>query len=424
MLHATVIFGSLLLMMGGAHIAFGIAFSQFLSRQAKKLERDSNDVSGHYPPTTVVLSLRGADPFLNRTLKALATQDYPNYSVKIVVDHREDPAWSMCQAAIEELATDRIQIEELEHRHETCSLKCSALIQAVQTIGSESTVLVLTDADVVPHKTWLKEIVQPLEDESIGISTGNQWFIPAKPTFGSLVRAVWNAGAIVPTSILGHPWAGSCALRMDDIRRSKLIERWQTSIVDDGPIGPSLTSLGLKVQFVPSVMMVNQEQCEVSFCWTYIRRMLTWSRLFESTYPLTVLHAVTMQGICLIGLILGVAAGWQGAWAESMFGFVGLISFWAANLFAYRWIDRSVRRLTHANMIRESRFGVWELCKAAMAIPMTHLIYVVSAVRACFVRQICWRDITYRIDRSGNVKMLSYAPYRPFKDDSQAELSI
>ncbi|MCA9093560.1 MAG: hypothetical protein KDA68_08750, partial [Planctomycetaceae bacterium] len=42
------------------------------------------------PEVGVVLCLKGADPFLEKTFRQLATQDYARYRVLIVVDSEED----------------------------------------------------------------------------------------------------------------------------------------------------------------------------------------------------------------------------------------------------------------------------------------------------------------------------------------------
>src|SRR5262245_60372909 len=47
------------------------------------------------PKAAVILCLRGADPSLSDCLQAIASQDYPNYEVRVVVDCHEDPAWNV-----------------------------------------------------------------------------------------------------------------------------------------------------------------------------------------------------------------------------------------------------------------------------------------------------------------------------------------
>jgi cellulose synthase/poly-beta-1,6-N-acetylglucosamine synthase-like glycosyltransferase len=58
-------------------------------------------------------------------------------------------------------------------------------------------VLAVIDADAVPHRWWLRDLVAPLSDPRVGVATGNRWYMPEHANWGSLVRYLWNVGAVV-----------------------------------------------------------------------------------------------------------------------------------------------------------------------------------------------------------------------------------
>ena len=64
---------------------------------------------------------------------------------------------------------------------------------AVNEIDPQSEVLVFVDTDARPAKDWLRKLVAPLADETIGASTGYRWFIPERGGIASRLRSVWNA---------------------------------------------------------------------------------------------------------------------------------------------------------------------------------------------------------------------------------------
>ena len=413
-----------MLLLSVLHLVFAGLFRHFLNGAAANLASPHIEQATQ-KKTAILLPMRGADPYLARTLEALATQAYPDYRVVVIVDHVSDPAWTACQQFLQAHPhADRFILQELEQKRATCSLKCSSLIQAVEQLDETFDWVVLTDADVVPHQTWLAELVAPLQDETIGLSTGQQWFVPNRPTFGSLVRSVWNSGAIVPTVLLGHPWAGSTAMRRADMMRSGLLEDWSQSIVDDGPMAAALNRIGLKVQFVPSVIMLNREQASVRFCWSYIRRMLTWSRLFETTYPLTVAHATLLQGSVAWTIGLGGVLLLQGLWSSALCTLMSVAVFWLANGVAYHEIRRAVQQHSHDCRQPWPRLKLITWLLTCAAVPVTHLIYAISAYRALSVREIKWREITYQIDRSGQVRMLEYRPFATQHAPQEAEMSL
>jgi cellulose synthase/poly-beta-1,6-N-acetylglucosamine synthase-like glycosyltransferase len=126
------------------------------------------------PKTAVVLCLRGCDPFLPACLEAILKQDYPCYDLRIVVDSREDPAWKIVEQVVARCSTTKVQVRPLTARRDTCSLKCSSLLQALSELDDSYEAVALLDADTVPHRTWLAELVAPLADERVGAATGNR----------------------------------------------------------------------------------------------------------------------------------------------------------------------------------------------------------------------------------------------------------
>src|SRR5205807_1146701 len=146
--------------------------------------------TGPLPSVTVILPLRGADPSLARCLHGLLHQDYPRYAVRIVVDSPDDPAWGKVQELLALGYPGHVDVREevLKHRRPTCSLKVSAQLQAVADLDERTEVAVLLDADSVPAADWLRALVAPLADPSVGACTGVRWYAPANADWGGLVR--------------------------------------------------------------------------------------------------------------------------------------------------------------------------------------------------------------------------------------------
>src|SRR5262249_12282119 len=140
------------------------------------------------PRVAVVLPVRGADPSLPACLDGLLRQDYPRYDVRVVVDSPTDPAWAAVRGALAAGHPADVRVSVLEERLPTCSLKLSALVQAVGGLDDSYPVVALVDADVVPHAGWLRDLVAPLRDPAVGAATGVRWFAPEGSGWGELVR--------------------------------------------------------------------------------------------------------------------------------------------------------------------------------------------------------------------------------------------
>ena len=409
---ASCIVATLLGLLGASQIAVVVILRRFVRNHTVGGSEETESQGSYKPSVAILLSLRGADPRLEQSLRRLLTQDYDTYQLQVVVDHPSDPSWDLVKRLAEEAGPRRMVVQKIEERSEACGLKCSALVQAVQALDDSIEVVVFADADVVTTSGWLQTLVLPLGDPEIGLVTGAQWFAPSDASLGSWIRSVWNSGASVPTILLHHPWAGSCAIRRDDLLRSGLVEQWKSSIIDDGPMAAAITRLGLKLKFVSNAWMVNREGCSIRFATQYIRRMLTWSRLYEPTYLLTVLHAVATTGLMTVGLLMLVVGVLQGAWVESLVAGVGLLLFWGLSGLGYMGISGLVRRTAQQRGEELAPMAPLTLPLLMLTLPLTYWIYLWAAVSALWVRTVKWRGIEYELLSGSQVRMTHYLPYR------------
>ena len=263
-----------------------LLFVRALCRRRQSAGRDPSRLK-----TAVILCLRGPDPFLPDCLRALVKQDYPDYEVHVIVDSREDPAWQIVESVVQEEGAANVRMEPLANPRDTCSLKCSSLAQAVSGLDQSYDVVALVDADTVPHPTWLSELVSPLADERFGVATGNRWYMPARKSWGALVRYLWNAAAVVQMYCYKIPWGGTLALKTSIFRQSNLLDRWQSAYCEDTMLYQATKQQGLKVAFVPSLMMVNREATDIPDVFRWVRRQLLAARLYHPRWTGVVAHA-------------------------------------------------------------------------------------------------------------------------------------
>src|SRR5262249_1870383 len=212
------------------------------------------------PRATRLLCIRGSDPPLSHCLQGLLRQDYPEYDIRIIIDSPDDPAWELVSRVLAREAHAAVQTSVLVNRQTRCSLKLSALVQAIRQLPASTEVVALIDADVIPHRQWLRNLAQPLTDPRVGATSGVRWYMAGGPArWGTLVRSAWSAAACTQMDAFRIPWGGSLAFRTELFRRSDLLERWARSFVEDTGSHRVLRSLGLRLCRVPEATMVNHE---------------------------------------------------------------------------------------------------------------------------------------------------------------------
>ncbi len=404
MLIASVVTSVLLICAAIAHF-----ITAFYFRTKVMLQPDEVEPENDYGLASIVMAVRGCDPGLQKALIRLLDQDYSNYEIHLVVDHHKDNAWSVVHEVKEQFDDNRrLTIHEMTNPLKTCGLKCSALLQGLDNIHPNSKYLVLLDSDVTPHASWLSQLIAPLNDKKIGVVTGNQWFEPQDSNVGSLVRSLWYAGALVPTAIYANPWAGSFAMRMEDVHRAKLPKIWKKAIVDDGPIRQALQPLGLKIHFCPSLIMINRERCTLGFVCRYISRILTWSKMYEPTFLNTVIHCLAT--VVLLGTVLALFAISlvSGMWNVAGITASALAAASALNVLAYVVVRNTVSISSNLDQEDFEPIGVFRTLKLIVLAPVAYLIYGYSCFIAATRQKIQWRQITYELRGNSKVKMLGY----------------
>jgi hypothetical protein len=416
------IFAAVILCAAAVQLLVAIYFRRtFFRKEVCRLPSENQN------SVAVLMCVRGCDPSLRHSLIGILNQEFDNYAVHLVVDHCGDMAWGVVQEIKREHDVNNIlTIHEMQDPLDTCGLKCSALIQGLSNVAPETDYVVLMDADVRPHSTWLAEATGPLAaDPTIGLVTGNQWFEPmAGSSWGSLVRSMWNAGALVPTAIFQNPWAGTLAMRMEDVRKAELSRVWRHSVVDDGPMRQVMDKLGLAVHFAPSLIMINRERCTFSYVTMWVTRMLTWSRLYESTFFLSVIHSVFSNSIMMATFGLSIAGLLMGNYWVAGSTMVALLVSGLMSVAAYLTVRSSVSRSCALRGETLQPIGLIRVTKLMLTVPIAQLIYGMSCLRSIFMQQVKWREITYELKGKTQVRMMNYQPIAQSADEIHSKVSI
>jgi cellulose synthase/poly-beta-1,6-N-acetylglucosamine synthase-like glycosyltransferase len=364
------------------------------------------------PKTVVCLNLRGLDPFLKTALPALLNQDYPNYDVIIVVDHPDDPVYALAEEVIKASDKNNVKIGVLKNRKETCSLVNSSLIQTIQKNLNDYEVVAMIDADAMPHKTWLRELIAPLLNKKIGAVTGQRWYFPPRANMGDLIRYIWNIPAVLQMIFFRIPWGGSLAIRIDVLQKCKVLDYYEKTLVQDVPLFNILKSHGYTIEFVPSVLMINRESVTLSSLVPWIQRQLLWAILYHSSWWKIVMHGILVTIVPLLLLTLIATSTLLNETFIAVLASLTLIGYVGITLCQLLLLEYLVRRIIK----KRNEFTKWltplKLIAFIPAMILTQLFYPKALLFALFSRNIEWRGINYRINAPLKVKMLNYEPYQ------------
>ena len=373
------------------------------------------------PKAAVILCIRGADPFLDDCLAGLFRLDYPQHDVHVVVDNRRDPAWEVVERAVEREGATHVRIHALTDRRDTCSLKISGVLQAIAELDESHRIVALLDSDTIPHPGWLRELGAPLADDRVGVSTGNRWYMPDEISWGSLVRYMWNAGAVVLMYRFGIAWGGSLAMRTSFLRETDLLQRLGRAFGEDNTICRCVRRERLRVAFVPSVTMVNREACSLTSFFHFLQRQLLSVRLHNPWWWGVVGHGIITSAALAIGYGVLAAALYLGRWEAVGWSAAGLAFYYVSIIVLVAMMESCARRIVAARNEPADWLTLGGYVRSALAIPLTQVVYAAGLILTLFVRKHRWRGVLYRF---GGGSLVCVVEDRPYEGEAAASGTI
>lgn len=377
------------------------------SRMRAFCGRDQLRATSAATPAEVVLCLRGCDPTLDDVFASLARQSHRHWRLHVVVDSEADPAWQAAHAAIARLTATSspswtgVVVEPLATRPTRGSLKCASLRQALRSLAADTEVVALIDADSIVHVDWLVTMVDECMQPGIGAVSGNRWYDPDHDCPAGVVRAIWNAGAIVQMTVFGIPWGGSLAVRREAMNDCKWLEAIEASLCEDTALAAPLARSGWAYRFVPALIAVDRDD-DIAFgpLTRWIARQLLTARLHHPAWPLVAVHGIGTSlalAATLVGAVIAGAAGDRPT-AASLLAFIG--GYEAASLGLLLVIAAAVRGALaeagkHVRPLDPARAAWW-----AALIPATQAVYAAAMATATGARSVEWRGIHYALSNS------------------------
>ena len=401
---AALLAGALLATLG-LQLLLTLAFAVVVRRRLRRLP----GLAQPAPAAEVVLCLRGADPSLAAALMALAGQTYPGpWRLLVVVDSRQDPAWSLAEQMIARLEAagqarwQAARLTPLAARPERGSLKSASLRQAFGELDAATELVALVDADAVVAPGWLAALAAGCGQDGVGAVSGNRWYAPEQGSGPGLVRAIWNGGALVLMTLLGIPWGGSLAVRRELIEPSGWRELLATSLCEDTALPAPLARSGWRYQFRPELIALDRDDgIALRPLRRWISRQLLTARLHHPAWPLVALHGLGSALLVLVAVLTALAALLVGRLADAGLLLVALLGYELGCVALLLLIEAMAARALQPLGGRRPPPNLAPAGRLLRWLPLTQWVYGLATLRAALARRVEWRGVHYRVRGRG-----------------------
>ena len=346
----------------------------------------------------LIIPCKGLDPEFHKNIASSFDQDYENYNLWFVVQDKSDPAYEQLCNLKDELA-EKSKAQEIKiliaGLSKACSQKIHNLLYCCKRIPEGTDILAFADSDACLRPDWLRNIVWPLRQSKIGISTGYRWFIPKQNNSATLILAAVNAkiAQLLGNSPFNLAWGGSMAIRKETFRSLEIEKIWQKALSDDLSLSYAVKKAGKKIAFVPACLVASYEST-------------TWAQFFEFGRRQFLITRVTAPRTWWFGFfsslysVLGLYAGAALAICAAVSAFGNLYLFTAVPLvFLVGQFIRAILRQRMAAQLLAKDASKMKAAATADILTcwLTSPLLLFLILSSAFGRTIIWRGIKYKL---------------------------
>jgi len=359
----------------GFYLLSGLAIASFLNFRSRN--QAVTPAATTLPPISILKPLKGIDPQIWESFCSHCDQDYPEFQLIFGVSDPADPAIALVRRLQEKYPDRHIDLLVCPRDLGT-NRKLSTLAQMVPAARHE--LLLVNDSDIRVEQDYLRRVIAPLTDSSIGMVTCLYRGI-AGATLGSRLEALGISTDFVPGVLSArlieqglHFGLGSTlAFRRGDLQAIGGFEAMLDYLADDYELGNRIAALGKRIEL--SEVVVDTYLPAYSLR-QFFDHQLRWARSVRGARSWGYFSLALTFG--LPWAILALLSAREARWA------------WA--LFAVTFTARFVVGLaTAAAVLRDDQ--VW---RDIFLLPLRDLIAPVIWATGLVGNRIVWRgDVFY-----------------------------
>lgn len=276
-----------------------------------------------HPPITILKPICGLDIDTYENFASFCQQDYPEYQIIFSVRNEDDPSVQIVKQIIDDFP--KIDISLVISRTIGTNLKVSNLAKA--KAEAKYSLLLLADSDVRVGRDYLRQVIQPMRDESVGVVTC--LYRPFVRGWVAILEAVgisteYLAGVLVARSLEGMNFAlgPTIAIRKSVLEAIGGFIAIADYLADDFQLGYLSAKAGYKV--VLSDYIIDHAIATENLL-DLIHRQTRWNCCTRVSRPWGYLGLIFTHGTAMSILFLIATGG-------SIFGWAIALLTWSTRL--------------------------------------------------------------------------------------------
>ncbi len=367
-----------------------LAFSRLLKYVNKEMQRPA---SAYHPHATVILPCKGLDPGFNDNVQKLLSQDYPSFEVIFAVASDSDPAYAnLMELSKTSPVPTRIVVAGI---NQSRAQKVNNQLKALQELSPLTEVIVFVDSDVIARGDFLCRLVEPLQEEGVGVTTGYRFYIASITNWPSQLRSLWNR---VTAWEMANPkyafaWGGAMAIRRSVFAEARVAEAWDRAADDDLSLTTAVKAAGKAVHFVPQCLVASDGDSSVAEILEWTNRQLILTKVYYPELWGRAIARATVMALWLVAMLAAVIG--YAYWGDNAMGMAVLAGL---TIFPLELFFLVKARTLWQRVLTDNRQYIQEsFLTSCAAIPLAHLVLPWMTLYSVLTNRIQWRGVTYEL---------------------------
>jgi ceramide glucosyltransferase len=294
-----------------------LSLASFLSDKRKKLKQPALPAN-QLPPVSILKPVKGIDPEIWENFCSHCEQNYPQFQLIFGVSDPCDPAIEVVrklQAKYSNLPIDLVVCDRILG----ANIKVRNLVQMLPAARHEF--LLVNDSDIRVPSDYLRKVIAPLTDASVGLVTCLYRGVPS-PTLGSRLEALGIATDFIPGVLsarflekgLRFGLGSTLAFRRHDLNAIGGFEALLDYLADDYELGRRIAATGKRIELSTATVATFLPAYTLR---QFFRHQLRWSRTIRDARRWG--YAGLLFTFGLPWALLTLLAAYGAAWAWSLF---------------------------------------------------------------------------------------------------------
>jgi ceramide glucosyltransferase len=360
---------------------------------------------GDYTPSaTVIVPCKGTDLEFAQNILSILNQDYPEFEILFVTDSAEDPAHAVIKKIINDSPRSRAKLIVAEVSMKRAQ-KLTNILFAAQHASPGSEVIVHLDADVRLEPNFLRYLIAPLANESVGATSGFPWYVPRRGNAGSVLRSIWGGGALPLLIDNRHNFAcgAANAIKKTTYYQADVPRAMNGTVSDTFAITRSVKGIGQRIEFVPQCLFITPDESSLIETIRWTNRQTVISRVNGPKFFWTAAVTYSLaNALLLLGLVL-LAKALLGSSGELMIPALLMLSVIPLQAVNASLLLQVIKTILPAQASELDALA-W---KYRLLAPIGSVLIFLNSMNSLTTNEIAWRGIRYRLVSSSQTEVIS-----------------